>query len=275
MQFGPRTETLFADSRWRPRDKHPLDQCFADELEHLLDFAAGHGQLDRYTSKLCSRERDSAIAELRVASDLADRGFQFDEFEPAGTGVKRGEFLVFVPSQGVGIFTEVKAPDWHAEVTGFGKAASDPECLKAAKERFTEPKYRNGGGSHLPGVGVEFAIEKAYEKLPCDQPTLVVVPSNGMFESYRHSSKIIEHRRLLNPGGPFDSDKFERLGAVGLFWYEDRGGTIVYDMEIVTNSHATPANALPQTAQSLLHQRLPKQPVLRSPLQIHPRSVRP
>src|SRR4051794_36650504 len=100
MQLGQRTQTLFADSRWKPSSTYPPHhQCYANELERLLDFAAAHDQLDRYTSKLCSRERDSAIAELQVAYDLADRGFQFVEFEPFGLGGKRGEFLVSPPTQ--------------------------------------------------------------------------------------------------------------------------------------------------------------------------------
>jgi hypothetical protein len=263
MQLGPRTQTLFADPKWRPPDRYPSDQCWADELERLLDFAAGHGQLNRYASKLCSRERDSAIAELRVAHDLADRGFQFDEFEPLGVHPKRGEFLVSVPSQTAGIFTEVKAPDWHAEVTGFGKAAADPMRLKAAKERFSKPKYRNGeGGAYLPGVGVEFAIEKAYEKLPDDRPNLVVVPSDYMFNSFQHSPDIIEYQRLLKSDGPFGSNKFERVGGVGLFWYEHRDNEIKYDMEVISNPHARPENVLPQAAQNMLRQRLPKREVI-------------
>ncbi len=278
MRFGPRTQALFDDAAWPPRESNKLEQCFADEYERLLDFAATHGQLDRYTPKLCSsreREHNSAIAELRAAYDLADRGFQFVEFEPVGMNAKRGEFLISVPTQTVDVFVEVKAPDWQAEVTGFGKAKSDPSRFRAAKERMREPKYQSGGGGYLPGVGVEFAIEKAYEKLPSDRPTLVIVPSNSMFESYQHSATIIEHRRLVNLGGPFDSDQFERVGGVGLFWYERREGAIAYDMEVVINPHATPKNTLPPAAQNLLHQRLPSQPVLRSPLQIHPRSARP
>lgn len=262
MNYGTRTQTLFSDPRWRPRDKYPSDQCFADELESLLDFAARHGQLDPYTSMLCSRQRNSAIAELRVAHDLSDRGFMFVEFEPVGLNGKRGEFLVS-PSGTVGVFTEVKAPDWHAEVTGFGKAAADPERLKVARKRLAEPKYRNGsGGAYLPGVGVEFAIEKAYEKLPSDRPTLVVVPSDYMFNSYEHNPQIIADRRLLKADGPFGSDKFERVGGVGLFWYELRGIAIKYDMEVIPNPHAATANALPNSVQSLLHQRLPKKKVI-------------
>src|SRR4029078_1414474 len=131
MNFGRRTETLFADSRWRPSSTYPPHhQCYADEFERLLEFAAAHNQLDRYTPKLCSRERDSAIAELQVAYDLGGRGFQFIEFEPLGLNAKRGEFLVTPATQSAEIFTEVKAPDWHAEVMGFGKAAASPERLK-------------------------------------------------------------------------------------------------------------------------------------------------
>lgn len=259
MNLGPRTQTLFSDLRWRPRDAYPSDQCFADELERLLNFAAAHGEHDRYTSKLCSRERDSAIAELRVGYDLADRGFRFDEFEPLGLDGKRGEFLISPSGNPPRIFTEVKAPDWHAEVTRFGKAAADPERLRAAKERLKKPKYRNGsGGAYLPGAGVEFAIEKAYEKLPRDRPTLVIVPSDYLFNSYEYSPQIIAQRRLLNAGGPFSSDKYERLGGVGLFWFELRGSEIKYDMEVVANPHATSGNALPPAVASILRRRLPK-----------------
>ena len=276
MQLGPRCQTLFADPTWQPSTGYqPHHQCYADELERLLDFAFVHGQLDRYRSKLCARERDSHVAELRVAYDLADRGFRFEEFEPLGVDDKLGEFLVYVPSQTASIFTEVKAPRWNAEVTRFGEGASEPQSLQAAKKRMNEPKYRNGGGgASPPGVGVEFEIQKAYEKLPSDRPTLVVVHSNYLFDSYQHSPEIIKRGRLLQTGGPFDSDKFERLGGVGLFWYEDRAGAIVYDMEVVINPHATRANALPTAAQHLLHQRLPKERML-SPLQMHAPSARP
>lgn len=262
MNFGERTRTLFADPRWRVRDgdKYPSDQCFADELELLLDFAAKHGQLDWYSSRLVKkpRERSAAIAELSVAYDLCARGFHLLSFEPLGLNCKKGEFLVSPARETVRVFVEVKAPDWQAEVTGFGTLAHDP----SAQQRLTEKKYRDGdGGPILPGVGVQFAIEKAYEKLPPDQPTLLIVPSNGMFNSYEHFPQMIAHR-LLNNDGPFVSSKFERLGGVGLFWYQYIGTGIRYDMEVIPNPHAAAKNTLPQSVCNLLHQRLPKKQAL-------------
>ncbi|MGZ5448322.1 MAG: hypothetical protein ACXWLN_09400 [Thermoanaerobaculia bacterium] len=74
--------------------------------------------------------------------------------------------------------------------------------------------------------------------------------------------EIIATRRLFSAGGPFDSNRFERLGGVGLFWFELRGTEIRYDMEVFPNPHATTANRLPESVQALLHRRLPKKPLM-------------
>lgn len=233
------------------------------ELEQLLDFADQHGQLDRFVPRLqaAERERNGALAELRVAYDLAGRRFALVNWEPAGTGGTRGEFLI-QHSGAVPIFTEVKAPDWHGQITGFRNIAGDPQRLAAVKQRKQEPKYKNGsGGPYDPSSGIEFAIQKAYDKLTPNQPNLLVIPSNDLFTPCQHEPNMIAARRLFNPrNGLFSDGRFEKLGAVSLFWFECRGENdeVVYDMETFQNPYSLPATALPAEVIDHLHQRLPR-----------------
>jgi len=258
--LAQRSAKLLDGAKWKGRDQYPAWQCFADELERLLAFAEAYGQFSRFAARLQAdiRERNSALAELRVAAELADRGFHFIDWEPLGAGTKRGEFLVSVP-EGASTFVEVKAPDWHGEITGFRDVSRDPVRKEIVEARKREPKYRNGsGGAYDPSSGIQFAIEKAYPKFTPDQSNLLIIPSDDLFISYQYEPNMIADMRLFGRDGLFTDARYQRLGGLGMFWYEHRDGCVVSDMETFANPHALSATALPSSVLQRLHQRLPE-----------------
>lgn len=260
VTLGSRSGQLLHGAKWRGRDKYPAWQCFADELELLLTFAEAQGEFDRFSARLRAdqRERNSALAELRVAVALTNRGFTIAEWEPLGASQKRGEFLVQAPLA-ANTFVEVKAPDWHGEITGFSDVSRNPERQRWVEARKRQPKYRNGGGgAHNPASGVEFAITKAYPKFATDRSNLLVIPSDDLFISYQHEPALIADLCLFNSNGLFTDDRYNHLGAVALFWYECRRDVVVYEMETFANPHALPGVALSATALQRLHQQLPR-----------------
>lgn len=264
VKLGSLSQAVLDGAKWRGRDKYPAWQCYADELEHLLAFASKYDQAKRFASRIQAdqRARNSALAELRVASALEDRGFEFTEWEPLGQPPQRGEFLIRAADV-EGVFVEVKAPDWHAEITGFSDVSRSPERRKLVEARKRQPKYRDGaGGAYDPSSGIAFAVQKAYSKLTAERPNLLVIPSDDLFVSYQHEPQMIADLRLFSRDGLFSDPRYERLGALAMFWYEVRNDRVVYELETFANPYALLAVMLPDAAMRRLHQQLPKFPVV-------------
>lgn len=264
VTLGQMSAVALAGATWQGRSGYPSGQGYADELERLFAFAEREGQLHRFTNRLRAgeRERYSAIAEMRVASELTTRGFRIIEWEPPGANGLRGEYLIELPGSGP-IFVEVKSPDWHGQITGFKDVSRDPERLKIVRRRKQEPKYKNGGGGGFRAEsGVRFAVEKAYPKLTTEQANLLIVPSDGLFVSYERDPQLVADRALLGPKGLFRNAAWEKLGGVGLAWFTVAGPTdaVVFDMTTFANPNALASVGLSAQHMRLLQRRVPAVP---------------
>ena len=148
LQLGPLTSRLLNEAKWKGQDKYPAWQSYADECEMLLDFAKQKDQWDRFWSKLTAgdtRQRDSALNELRVAYHLEDNSFSIVDWEPVGNQAMEGEFLIQGTS-GTQTFVEVKSPGWQGELFGFKSPPELSEAqLKYALKRSTQPTLPEKG----------------------------------------------------------------------------------------------------------------------------------
>ena len=140
LKLGPLTSRLLSEAKWKGQDKYPALQSYADECERLLEFAIRKGRWDRFWSRLVAnhtRQRDSALNELRVAYHLDEKSFSVVNWDPTGDQTKEGEFLIQGIS-GLPIFIEVKSRELEGELFQF----SEMPLTRGKKRRFSTG-YRN------------------------------------------------------------------------------------------------------------------------------------
>lgn len=235
IPLGPLTSTVMDRAHWALEDEFPSSQLWADEIEKVLNFAEVHGQFERYLSDITAStsQRDSAIAELRVAFFFHRNQFGIVQWKPIGQHSKEGEFLVRGRSC-VETFVEVKNPGWEGQL-------SEAE-LKAYRHR--QPKYLNGDFRSIASwERIQFAVDKAYEKFSPDKPNLLVIVDD-LFVSLKYNTEIHAKRALygINRAGCFTSSIYQNLGGVGIFWVENSQKEIFYEMKLFLNPYAHDAS---------------------------------
>jgi len=235
VRLGPLGLAIANGARWLNDDEYPAWQQYADELERLATFVIREGQFDSYLGRLQGRrnERDSALAELRVAFHFDANGFRITQWRPVGADATEGEFAVAGPS-GTGTFVEVKSPGWEGEL-------SDEEKRKG---RTRLPKYLPFEGRAVaPWERIQFSVKKSYKKLTPTRPNLLII-ADDLFVSLRHGTEMHAGQALYEArsNGCFAGSKFQNLGGVAIFWEEDVGA---YYMKLFLNRFALPSTSLP------------------------------
>jgi hypothetical protein len=249
VKVGPLLSTVIDRAGWAGKDGFPAWQFFADEIERVLSFAAARGMFEMYLPELTGRtpsQRDSALAELRVAYFLDRNGFTISEWRPVGLAPKEGEFLARCPS-GAEVFVEVKSPGWESELTQEQRLSG----------RLAEPKYINGEARYADNSpAITFAVEKAYPKFSPVRHNLLVV-ADDLFLSMEYYPSMWARRALYDsPDGKFATPAFERLGGVGLFWVKQQREQIWYEMPLFLNPFATEPTQLPDEFALAFHGRI-------------------
>jgi hypothetical protein len=215
--------------------------------ETWLSFVAVNGGLPHYVSRLKGGKDQCAIAfnEIAVAHFFATEcRMRILGWQSPGLQNTLGEFLVG-PDANRPIFVEVKSPRWQAEIAQ-GHGDSHPR-LKMPKYVGIETRPTN------PWVSVDYAVEKAYRKMPGDKPSLLVI-KDDLFVSLADWAAITRDIGLYAPksglnadGGVFVDRRYERLGGVGVL--KVGVGTpfrgVRYDFSLFENPHALPPVALP------------------------------
>ena len=231
VRLGPLTSAVLSGARWKNQDQYPASEVYADECEALLEFARARGQFDRYFSDLTAskRQRNSALAELRVAYHLDQSGFEIVEWKPVGLAPKEGEFLIRGVS-GVETFIEVKGPSWQSEL-------SDDE-IKAGRTEQDKVLYLEAR-SVAPWRAIQFAVKKAYEKFAPGVPNLLVI-ADDLFVSLQYGTEMMASMALYEKHyqGRFTIPDYEKLGGAGIFWMEPSGGRVRYTMKLFLNPYA-------------------------------------
>ncbi|MFX0202348.1 MAG: hypothetical protein ACFFCW_40090 [Candidatus Hodarchaeota archaeon] len=231
IDLGPLASTVMNRARWRGQDEFPSSQLLANEIERVLSFAEVQGQFGLYLGDLTASatQRDSAIAELRVAFYFHRNQFSIAEWRPIGLSSKEGEFLVRGPS-GMDTFIEVKSPGWEGEL--------EEEERKAGRTK--QPKYINAEvRSTAPWERIQFAVNKAYKKFSPDIPNLLVIVDDLFWPlRYRPEMHIGQSLYSTYHGGSFTNSVYANLSGVGIFWVEDNSKEIWYEMMLFLNPYA-------------------------------------
>lgn len=234
VRLGPLTLAVLNSARWKEQDQYPAFQVYADECETLLEFSRGQGQFDRYFGDLTAsiRQRNAALAELRVACHLEQNGFEIVEWKPVGQAPKEGEFLI-LGSSGVKTFVEVKGPSWQSEL-------SDEE-IKAGRTKQPKHLYLEGRAI-APWEAIQFAVGKAYEKFAPDTSNLLVI-ADDLFVGLQHGTEMMAWMALYEKHyqGRFTVPDYEKLGGAGVFWMEPSGDQVRYEMKLFLNPFALAA----------------------------------
>lgn len=252
VQLGGLTSTMMARSRWQGKSAFPSSQLFADEVEKVLNFAYCNGQYEYYLGHLCGSrsQRDSALAELRVAFYFRRNGFRITAWRPIGEGAKEGEYLLRGPT-GVDAFTEVKSPGWEFELSAeeIRKGRQHQEKNLYCEARMVEPSK-----------AVRFAIDKAYGKFAQNVPSLLVV-ADDLFMSLINGAQQFANMALydMKSDGYFTNAKYENLGGIGIFSVRSSNTEIWYEMKLFLNPYAKGC-ALPEDITKGFHGYLPPPP---------------
>jgi DNA-directed RNA polymerase subunit RPC12/RpoP len=259
---------------WSGQDEFPSSQLWADEVERVLAFTVAQGQFPRYLGALRGRKNqfESALLELRVAFFLHRNSFKIVGWEPVGNGGNKGEYLVQGPS-GTATFVEVKSPGWESELfeeelifeyecrdcgakfekilnSAGGKvtckSCQSPRVAKRKAGRLSEPKHLNFEARAVaPWTAIQFAVGKAYKKFASDTPNLLII-ADDLFVSLQHGTDLIAGMALYEgTHACFVDKKYENTGGVGIFWIENDGRQIWYEMRLFLNPNAQAVTMLP------------------------------
>lgn len=241
VRLGTLISTVMDGARWRGQNAFPSSQMWSDEVERVFGFGLSQDQFGVYLPRLRGRwnQFESALAELRVAFYLHRNQFRIKTWEPYGArGVRgEGEFSIAGPS-GVPVFVEVKSPGWEGEV-------SEEEIRRG---RLEQPKNLYCEARAVaPWMKIQFAIEKAYKKFRSDGRNLLVV-ADDLFVGLQLATEMHVGMALYEPHtmGCFTGGLYEKLGGVGVFWVENNGQEIWYEMRMYLNPCAIASCSIPE-----------------------------
>lgn len=224
------------------RDLYPAWQCYADECERLLSFAALQGEIDRFWPRLSSRrqQRDEALNEIRVAYFLDSAGFPVVDWEVIDAAPYNVEFALALGQSRIAL-VEVKSPGWEAELSS----------LEQRKSRTKQEKYIDMAARWAAPVDViRRTVAKALPKFTGRAPSLIVI-SDDCFVNLGEwglgpPNMALTQRSIAYGPGLFHDPAYVTIGGVCLFWLSQANDNGVgYASLCVTNPHALPSAALP------------------------------
>ena len=201
LRLGRLTKVVANGARWIGQDDWPSGQVWADEVEQLLQHLDCHDRFETVLPNLRgdNRQRNSAIAEARVAFWFCRNGFKITQWEPKVTN-QPGDLEVCWQA-GTPIFVEIKQPTWESELS-----EKERDEGRKRKPRFIHAEARSFDSD---GV-VRYAAEKSLGKLANDRPNLVVVAENTFvspLDGAGHESISFW----------LDDPKYDRIGAIMCF----------------------------------------------------------
>jgi len=229
---------------WKGQDDFPYDSLAQSEPEKWLSYMKKKGWVDSYFPRLTKmniNKRDEALAEICGAFFLEEKkGFVIKEREPEGANNKRGEFILSISE--VDIFCEVKSPGWESEIVKK-EGVSSPR-LQQGKYLSVEGRWGDDSES------IRQVINKAYEKLPDDKVSLLIIVDDFWRSLFHQLTMEITLNKALYyksrsypcqdpPSGCFVSDNLRNLSGVLFIKIKKENNQFVYQNKLCINSFAT------------------------------------
>jgi hypothetical protein len=245
----PRLHQIAQGAKWLATDEfqHLVAMGGGDLWETWLCFTAAHGGLSHYESRLKGPKGQCAIAfkEIAVAHFLVTEcKVSILDWQPYGAPGKHGDFLVGRDA-GHPVFVEVKSPRWEAEIAR-AHGQNHP--------RLNWPKYAGVEARYTdPWASVHDAVKKAYQQMPSDKPTLLML-NDDLFGPLADWAAMVHDIGLYTPksklkpeGGSFIDSRYQRLGAVGVLGVgvDTPFQGVRYRLALFENPHAAPNSCVP------------------------------
>jgi hypothetical protein len=246
VRFGPLTSSIWEGAAWMTQDEFPSSQLWADEIERILSYVQAQGKFEYYLGALRgnANQRDSAIAELRVAFYFHRNQFPVIEWKPAGENGNEGEYLIRSP-EFENIFVEVKAPGWEGELS---QKERESGRIRLGKHIDREAR------AIAPWERIQFAIDKAYKKFMSSSRNLLII-ADDLFVSLEHGTDMHANMAFYSSSnnGRFANARYARIGGIGFFWVKNNGKEIWYEMKLFLNPYCLETVRLPESFIKAFH----------------------
>lgn len=225
IKLGPLTRVIIDNAVWAVSNYFPGSQGWADEFEKILTFIESQGQFKKFYSRLCAKERDGALAEVRAGFYFHRNGFQILKWEPEAVSGIPGDIEISWRKT-ESLFLEVKNPGWEGEL-------SEEERKTGRKQR---PKYFSGDGRFVdPFSRVMYVVDKSLPKFCSFRINISVIVDNLFLSPLEMPTDIVFGRikhELLNP-------EYETVSGVFLL------NPVLYDEEVEYRAFFVPGNGRP------------------------------
>lgn len=241
LNLGPVARRLINPDRWT--GMYPAHEEYALELDALLDFANTEGYLRRFLPNIENkdRQRDKALSELRLAYLFRSLGFAIPQWDPPGANGMKGEFKLATPSE-PDVFVEIKSRGWESELT---QAQIDAGMAKLLKYDV----WKGGAVGNWQAVHACISSTNCYPKFLPTQPNLLIMADDlnvSLHDSlFQVHQALFGEKRFFGEDGYFTTNRFENIGALGIFNFAARGQGVEYEFVIFRNPNALPATQLP------------------------------
>lgn len=239
--LGPVARKLINTDCWT--GQYPAHEEYARELDALLHFANTNGYLWRFINNIESkdRQRDKALSELRLAYLFKSLGFDITQWDPPGANGMIGEFLLASLGES-DVFVEIKSRGWESELTQAQKDAGFAKRLKF-------DVWKGGAVGNWQAVHACISSANCYPKFLPTQPNLLIMADDlnvSLHDSLiQVQQALFGEKRFFGEDGYFTTNRFENIGALGVFNFAARGRGVEYEFIIFRNPNALPATKLP------------------------------
>jgi hypothetical protein len=243
LRLGAVARKLLNTDKWR--GDYPAWPAYSRELDELLHFANLNGYLGRFIRNLESkdRQRDKALSELRLAYMFRHLKFAIPGWDPPGANGMTGEFMLSWPGEPE-VFVEIKSRGWESELT---QAQIDAGLTKLLKYDV----WKGGAVGNWQAVHACISSPNCYPKFTPQQPNLLVIADDlnvALHDSlFQVHQALFGEQRFFGEEGYFNTNRFENIGALGVFNFSSRGEGVEYEFVVIRNPSALSATRLPQS----------------------------
>jgi hypothetical protein len=246
--MGAILDDIIKCAKWQGQNVLSSNGLWADEIEKWLEYIKNKYWFDKYKPRLTKQAKEKlweALSEISSMYFLEQiHKLSVKQLKPSGRNNKEGDFLLGI--NGISIFCEVKSPGWEADVVRDEGPNS---------HRLKQPKYINAEVRWIDNsVAIRNAVDKAYEKLPDNIPSLLIINPDLWWVGWGDEIKVNNMPLFIDralyyeplnppytdsrPKGCFMTKEYERLSAVLFLDITASGNKIEYKKIWALNNNA-------------------------------------